>query len=413
MRAPQGDLHGQVRPVGRGAHPPRASTRATPTRWCAARSSLPHGTGKERPRRGVRPGRQGPVEAAAAGADEVGGEDLVERIEAGWLEFDVALATPDMMGKVGKLGRILGRRGLMPNPKSGTVTFDLERVINEVKGGRVEFKVDKGGIIHVPSARPSFEPDQLRRQPGRPDRRGQPRPAQGGQGPVLQEPDGGSHHGPGHPRGCPGPPGPGSGLTAGPASLATSTGASADPPSERRSATDSVASEAPFGVPRRQGPHPGLTDRTEIVDGPAARGDVDGHAEAGVEHGPPSSGAARQRPTLCGTRAGVAVARCTRMEGGQMPTEAKQATGRGARRAPLERRTPRSSRTTAGLSVADLRKVRRDLRERDIELRVIKNRLGAYRRRAGGSHRARPAAVGPERARDRRRRGDGAGQEPA
>jgi large subunit ribosomal protein L1 len=100
-------------------------------------------------------------EALRAGADEVGGEDLVKRIEAGWLEFDVALATPDMMGMVGRLGRILGRRGLMPNPKSGTITFDLERAVREVKAGRVEFKVDKGGIIHVPFGRASFSPDQL------------------------------------------------------------------------------------------------------------------------------------------------------------------------------------------------------------------------------------------------------------
>jgi large subunit ribosomal protein L1 len=91
----------------------------------------------------------------------VGGDDLVKRIEAGWLEFDVALATPDMMGMVGKLGKILGRRGLMPNPKSGTITFDLERAIREVKAGRVEFKVDKAGIIHVPFGKVSFEPEAL------------------------------------------------------------------------------------------------------------------------------------------------------------------------------------------------------------------------------------------------------------
>jgi large subunit ribosomal protein L1 len=100
-------------------------------------------------------------EALRAGAEEVGADDLVKRIEAGWLEFDVALATPDMMGMVGRLGRILGRRGLMPNPKSGTITFDLERAIREVKAGRIEFKVDKGGIIHVPFGRASFEPEQL------------------------------------------------------------------------------------------------------------------------------------------------------------------------------------------------------------------------------------------------------------
>ena len=101
------------------------------------------------------------AEATAAGADFVGADDLAEKIEGGWTDFDVAVATPDMMGRVGKLGRILGRKGLMPNPKAGTVTFDLEQVIGELKGGRIEFKVDKGGIIHVPFGRSSFEADQL------------------------------------------------------------------------------------------------------------------------------------------------------------------------------------------------------------------------------------------------------------
>ena len=121
---------------------------------------LPHGVGKT-VRVVVFAQGDKAQEALRAGADEVGGEDLVKRIEAGWLEFDIALATPDMMGQVGRLGRILGRRGLMPNPKSGTITFDLERAIREVKAGRVEFKVDKGGIIHVPFGRASFGPDQL------------------------------------------------------------------------------------------------------------------------------------------------------------------------------------------------------------------------------------------------------------
>jgi large subunit ribosomal protein L1 len=121
---------------------------------------LPHGVGKTVRVVVFAQGDKG-QEALRAGADEVGGEDLVKRIEAGWLEFDVALATPDMMGQVGRLGRILGRRGLMPNPKSGTITFDLERAIREVKAGRVEFKVDKGGIIHVPFGRASFSSDQL------------------------------------------------------------------------------------------------------------------------------------------------------------------------------------------------------------------------------------------------------------
>ena len=121
---------------------------------------LPHGTGKK-VRVAVFAQGDKAQEALRAGADEVGSEDLVKKIEAGWLEFDVALATPDVMGQVGKLGKILGRRGLMPNPKSGTITFDLDRAVREVKGGRVEFKVDKGGLIHVAAGKASFEPDQL------------------------------------------------------------------------------------------------------------------------------------------------------------------------------------------------------------------------------------------------------------
>jgi large subunit ribosomal protein L1 len=121
---------------------------------------LPHGSGKV-VRVAVFAQGEKAQEALRAGADEVGGEDLAKRIEAGWLEFDVALAAPDMMGVVGRLGRILGRRGLMPNPKAGTITFDLERAIGEVKGGRVEFRVDKGGIIHVPFGRASFDEEQL------------------------------------------------------------------------------------------------------------------------------------------------------------------------------------------------------------------------------------------------------------
>jgi len=121
---------------------------------------LPHGTGK-RIRVVVFAQGEKAQEALRSGADEVGGEDIAKKIEAGWLDFDVALATPDMMGVVGRLGRILGRRGLMPNPKSGTITFDLERAIKEVKAGRVEFKVDKAGIIHTPFGKSSFEPQQL------------------------------------------------------------------------------------------------------------------------------------------------------------------------------------------------------------------------------------------------------------
>jgi large subunit ribosomal protein L1 len=122
--------------------------------------ALPHGTGKV-VRVAVFAQGEKAQEALAAGADEVGAEDLVKKIEAGWLEFDVAIATPDTMGQVGRLGRILGRRGLMPNPKAGTVTFDIDRAVKEVKGGRVEFKVDKGAIIHVSFGKASFEERQL------------------------------------------------------------------------------------------------------------------------------------------------------------------------------------------------------------------------------------------------------------
>jgi large subunit ribosomal protein L1 len=121
---------------------------------------LPHGTGKV-VRVAVFAQGEKAQEALRAGADEVGAEDLVKKVEAGWLEFDVALATPDTMGMVGRLGKILGRRGLMPNPKAGTITFDLERAVKEVKGGRVEFKVDKAGIIHTVVGKSSFEPNAL------------------------------------------------------------------------------------------------------------------------------------------------------------------------------------------------------------------------------------------------------------
>ena len=100
-------------------------------------------------------------EAREAGADVVGAEDLVERIQGGWLEFDTAVATPDLMGQVGRLGKVLGPRGLMPNPKVGTVTFDVARAVREVKAGKVEFKVDKAGNIHVPVGKMSFTVQQI------------------------------------------------------------------------------------------------------------------------------------------------------------------------------------------------------------------------------------------------------------
>jgi large subunit ribosomal protein L1 len=100
-------------------------------------------------------------EALDAGADVVGGEDIVEKIRNGWLEFDRVIATPDMMGSVGKLGKILGPRGLMPNPKVGTVTFDVARTVQELKAGKVEFRVEKAGIVHCPLGRASFGAQKL------------------------------------------------------------------------------------------------------------------------------------------------------------------------------------------------------------------------------------------------------------
>jgi large subunit ribosomal protein L1 len=122
---------------------------------------LPHGTGKS-VRIAVFAKGEKAKEAEAAGADVVGGDELVKRIsEEGWLEFDKAVATPDMMGQVGRLGKILGPRGLMPNPKVGTVTTDIGKAVQELKGGKVEFRVDKAGNIHVPVGKVSFAEQNL------------------------------------------------------------------------------------------------------------------------------------------------------------------------------------------------------------------------------------------------------------
>ncbi|MGQ9511644.1 50S ribosomal protein L1 [Thermodesulfitimonas sp.] len=121
---------------------------------------LPHGTGKTRRVLVFARGEKA-KEAEAAGADYVGAEDLIAKIQEGWLDFDVAIATPDVMGMVGKVGRILGPRGLMPNPKTGTVTFDIARAVGEVKAGKIEYRVDKAGIIHAPIGKVSFNAEKL------------------------------------------------------------------------------------------------------------------------------------------------------------------------------------------------------------------------------------------------------------
>ena len=123
-------------------------------------AALPHGTGKT-VRILVFAKGEKEMEARQSGADFVGSEDLVEKIKGGWLEFDKAIATPDIMGVVSKIGKILGPRGLMPNPKLGTVTFDIAKAVKEIKAGKVEYRVDKGGIIHVPIGKISFDTQKL------------------------------------------------------------------------------------------------------------------------------------------------------------------------------------------------------------------------------------------------------------
>jgi len=121
---------------------------------------LPHGTGKTQ-RVAVFAKGDKIKEAEAAGADFAGGDELVAKVQEGWLDFDVAVATPDMMGSVGKLGKVLGPRGLMPNPKSGTVTFDIEKAISDIKAGKVEYRTEKAGNVHVPLGKVSFTHEQL------------------------------------------------------------------------------------------------------------------------------------------------------------------------------------------------------------------------------------------------------------
>ncbi len=121
---------------------------------------LPHGTGKTKKVCVIAAGEK-IKEAEEAGAEHAGGEELIEKIAGGWIDFDVVIATPDVMRGVGKLGRILGTKGLMPNPKSGTVTFDIKKAVEETKAGKVEFRVDKTSIVHTPVGRVSFPEDKL------------------------------------------------------------------------------------------------------------------------------------------------------------------------------------------------------------------------------------------------------------
>ena len=137
-----------------------ASTRSERIKWCVARPRCRMARGKK-VRVLVFAKGEKEQEARQAGADYVGSDDLMEKIKGGWMEFDCAISTPDLMAAVGKLGKVLGPRGLMPNPKTGTVTFEVGKAVSEIRKGRVEYKVEKAGIVQVPVGKVSFKPEQL------------------------------------------------------------------------------------------------------------------------------------------------------------------------------------------------------------------------------------------------------------
>ena len=190
---------GQVRRDRRAGRAPRRRSPQGRPDACAARSRLPSGTGKDVRVGGVRRRRRRRRGPRAAGADIVGADDLAAEIEGGMLDFDVAIATPDLMPLVGRLGRVLGPRGLMPNPKTGTVTTDVAKAVSEFKGGKVEYRTDRYGNVHVPIGKASFERrradanfravlDELQRA----------KPASA-KGRYLKKHHGVVHHGPGRP----------------------------------------------------------------------------------------------------------------------------------------------------------------------------------------------------------------------
>ena len=160
--------------------------------------NLPHGTGKTA-RVLVFANAAKADEARAAGADFVGGDDMIEKVAAGWTDFDAAVATPDLMGKVGRLGKVLGPRGLMPNPKTGTVTMDVAKAVTDIKGGKIEFRTDKHANLNFPIGQVSFTEAAAGRELRRGDRRDHPAQAVRGQGSLHQEGDHRHDDGPRHP----------------------------------------------------------------------------------------------------------------------------------------------------------------------------------------------------------------------